>query len=150
MSMRPQTILVVDDNEDDVILLKHALRNAGVVNPLQSVNNGSDAIAYLCGDGPYADRERFPYPSLLLLDLHLPLQSGFEVLDWLRRNPQPDLKAIVCTGTATPAEVEKAYKLGAEEVLQKTSDYKQFVGHLVHLPELQQVPRPLGIEWSFA
>jgi CheY-like chemotaxis protein len=150
MSMRPQTILVVDDNEDDVVLLKHALRNAGVVNPLQSVNNGTDAIAYLNADGPFADRERFPYPSLLLLDLHLPLQSGFEVLDWLRRNPQPDLKAIVCTGTATPAEVEKAYKLGAEEVLQKTSDYKQFVGHLVHLPELQQVPRPAGIEWSFA
>jgi CheY-like chemotaxis protein len=143
----PQTILVVDDNEDDVILLKHALKHVGVINPLQVVDNGSDAIAYLSGKGAYADRQRFPYPSLLLLDLHLPLQTGFEVLDWLRRNPQPTLKAIVCTGTATPAEVEKAFKLGAEEVLQKTADYKQFVRHLTSSSELEQLPKPAGVEW---
>jgi CheY-like chemotaxis protein len=104
----------------------------------------------LHGQGSFADRAKFPYPSLLLLDLHLPLQSGFEVLDWLRRNPQPQLKAIVCTGTATPAEVEKAYKLGAEEVFQKTADFKQFILHLTQLPELQQIPQPKGIEWRFA
>jgi CheY-like chemotaxis protein len=146
----PQTILVVDDNEDDVILLKHAFRYAGVINPLQAVSNGTDAIRYLRGDGIYAERERFPFPALLLLDLHLPLQSGFDVLEWLRGNIQPALKAVVCTGTATPAEIEKAYKLGAEGVLQKTSDYKQFVTYLVRLPELRQVPRPAGIEWAFA
>jgi CheY-like chemotaxis protein len=150
MKKGPETILVVDDNEDDVILLKHALQGAGVLNPLQTLNNGSDAIAYLQGEGRFADRAQFPYPAFLMLDLHLPLQSGFDVLDWLRRNPQANLKAVVCTGTATPAEVEKAYKLGAEEVLQKTADYRQFVKHLTSLPELKQIARPEGIEWSFA
>lgn len=150
MKKCPETILVVDDNEDDVILLKHALQSNSVVNPIQTLNNGSDAIAYLVGDGVYANRERYPYPAFLLLDLHLPLQTGFEVLEWLRRNPQPHLKAIVCTGTATPAEVEKAYKLGAEQVVQKTADFRQFVKHLNSLPGLQEVPRPHGVEWAFA
>ena len=144
MKTCPETILVVDDNEDDVVLLKHALQHAGVINPLQTLDNGAGAIAYLEGKGPYEDRSRFPYPSFMLLDLHLPMQTGFDVLEWLRRNPQPKLKAVVCTGTATPAEVEKAYKLGAEQVLQKTADYRKFVKYLQSLPGKEQ-PRPQGM-----
>ncbi len=135
--MRPEAILVVDDNEDDVFLLKHALQVAGIINPVQVIDNGRDAIAYLEGTGKFEDREAYPYPSFLLLDLHLPLETGCQVLEWLRKTYHPDLKVVVCTGTATPAEMEWAYKLGAERVFEKTPDFGAFVREFEKLPGVQ-------------
>lgn len=132
--MWPEPILVVDDNEDDVFLLKHALRNAGFINPIQTLDTGMDAIHYLQGSGMYQDRKKYRYPAFLLLDLHLPLQTGFDVLEWLKKNPQPDLKVVICTGTASPEEIEKAYKLGAERVLEKTANFSDFIKMLSNLP----------------
>lgn len=137
--MHVDTVLVVDDNTDDVFLLEYALRSAGIINPLQKLESGTDAIAYLQGTGIYADRESYPYPGLLLLDLHLPLQTGFDVLDWLKRHPQPDLKVVVCTGTASPKEIEWAYELGAEQVLEKTPDFCRFLGLLEEIPGVNLV-----------
>lgn len=134
--MRPKPILIVDDNQDDVFLLRHAMQVAGFVNPVQTVESGTDAIHYLEGEGKYQDRSSYPYPAFLLLDLHLPLQSGFDVLRWLRDNPQPSLEVVVCTGTASPEEVRLARSLGAQEVLDKTADFSEFVKQLSSIPRI--------------
>ena len=147
--MKPQTILVVDDNEDDIFLLEHALRALHFINPFQVLDNGEDAIAYFEGSGPYADRSRYPTPGLLLLDLHLPLNTGFEVLEWLRRNPHPELKVIVCTGTASPDERELASSLGAMRVFEKIPDFSRFVQQITNLPGVCVIPGPDGQELKF-
>src|SRR5437016_5944587 len=81
------TILLVEDNEDDILLLERALRNARLANPLKVVKDGEEAIKYLSGDSAYADRTRYPFPFLILLDLRLPRLSGYEVLAWIRDHP---------------------------------------------------------------
>src|SRR3954466_1946963 len=82
-----RTILLVEDNSDDVFFMKRALKAAGIVNPLEVVMTGQAAIDYLSGEGPYADRKAHPLPVLILLDLKLPVKNGHEVLEWLRGNP---------------------------------------------------------------
>ena len=82
-----QTILLVDDSEDDLFLMRHAFRAAEFNAPLQFVHNGEEAIAYLKGDGAYADRHKFPLPAVMLLDLKMPKKDGFAVLAWVRAQP---------------------------------------------------------------
>src|ERR1041384_6928520 len=81
------TILLAEDDPDDVLLAQIALRKARLANPLQIVRDGEEAIAYLQGEGRYADRNRYPLPILLLLDLKMPKVNGFQVLEWLRKQP---------------------------------------------------------------
>jgi len=114
------TILLVEDDPNDVLLIRRAFRKSDVVNPIQVVGDGEEAIAYLSGRGPYADRERYPLPVLLLLDLKLPRKSGFEVLEWLRQ--QPGLKRLpvaVLTSSAETPDINRAYDLGANSYLVK-------------------------------
>ena len=80
----PITILLVDDNEDDIFFSKHALREAQITNPYQTVTDGKEAIDYLSGAGKFADRTQFPLPGLMLLDLKMPRKTGFDVLQWVR------------------------------------------------------------------
>ncbi len=80
------TVLYVEDEEGDLFFMQAAFRKAGIGQALRSVGNGREAIDYLAGSGPYADRERHPLPTMVLLDLNLPLISGFEVLEWLSTN----------------------------------------------------------------
>src|SRR5688572_4680933 len=86
-------LLLVEDNEDDVFIMKRALEGAGVKNPLFVVEDGRQAIDYLQGTGKFADRQLFPLPALVFLDLKLPYVSGFEVLTWIRE--QPLLSSVV-------------------------------------------------------
>ena len=78
------TILLVEDNPDDVLLMQRAFKKANLANPLQVVDNGEKAVAYLDGQDPYSDRSQHPVPVLVLLDLKLPRLSGLEVLEWVR------------------------------------------------------------------
>lgn len=120
MTDKLYTILLVEDDSNDVLLIRRAFRKSDVVNPIQVVGDGEEAIAYLSGRGPYADRERYPLPVLLLLDLKLPRKSGFEVLEWLRQ--QPGLKrlpvAVLTSSDETP-DINRAYDLGANSYLVK-------------------------------
>src|ERR1043165_7389245 len=83
------TVLLVEDDPDDVLLTQIAFEKARLVNPLKVVRDGEEAIAYLSGEPPYDDRERFPLPILLLLDLKMPKVNGFQVLEWLNTTNQP-------------------------------------------------------------
>lgn len=120
MTDKLHTILLVEDDPNDVLLIRRAFRKSDVANPIQVVGDGEEAIAYLSGRGPYADRERYPLPVLLLLDLKLPRKSGFEVLEWLRQ--QRGLKRLpvaVLTSSAETPDINRAYDLGANSYLVK-------------------------------
>ncbi|MBL9169491.1 MAG: response regulator [Verrucomicrobiales bacterium] len=115
-----QMILLVDDSDNDLSLMRSACRAANFQAALQMVNNGDEAISYLRGEGEYSDRIRFPLPTVMLLDLKMPMKDGFEVLRWVRE--QPVLKRlciIILTASARPEDVTQAFDLGANSYLVK-------------------------------
>ena len=114
------TILIVDDSSDDILLLKRAFAKTGVVNPLFWVRSGSEAIQYLSWVGPYEDRDSYPIPSVILLDLNMPDGDGFEVLTWIRNKyPSGGLLVVVLTHVEEIKKINRAYKLGANSFLTK-------------------------------
>jgi CheY-like chemotaxis protein len=120
-------ILLVEDNSTDVLLLRRAFGKAGVTNPLQVASDGEQAMAYLTGEGSYADRERHPWPSLMLLDIKLPRKSGFEVLAWMRQEPAlRRVPVVMLTSSAQSADIARAYDAGANAYHVKPSDSEGF------------------------
>jgi len=120
MNAEQQTILAVEDSDDDVALISRAFRKAAISNPLRFVSDGEQAVDYLKGEGQFSDRQRSPLPSLILLDLKLPRKSGLEVLEWVRS--QPVLKRIpivVLTSSKQSSDLERAYDLGVNSYLVK-------------------------------
>jgi CheY-like chemotaxis protein len=116
----PQTILLVDDSKDNLFLMREALKMAKCINPLQEVHNGEEAIKYLKGEGAYSDRDLFPLPVVMLLDLNMPKLNGFGVLSYVRA--QPGLKRltiIVLTASARDKDLERAADMGANAFLVK-------------------------------
>jgi CheY-like chemotaxis protein len=123
-----EVILLAEDNEDHVILTKRAFKMAGLLNPLFIVENGEQAIAYLKGEGKFANRSEYPLPTLLLLDLKMPGKNGFEVLQWLRGQPTLSaLRVVVLTTSDEIHDVNRAYQLGANSFLTKPVDFRDFV-----------------------
>lgn len=113
-------ILLVEDDINDALLLRRAFAKAGVVNTIVQLEDGDSAVAYLDGAGEYADREYYPLPCLILLDLKLPRRSGLEVLEWMRA--QPGLRRIpvvVLTSSQQSRDINRAYDLGANSYLVK-------------------------------
>jgi CheY-like chemotaxis protein len=114
------TVLHVEDDPNDVLLLRRAFQKAGIDLTISSVGDGLEAVNYLTGMKPYADRAKHPLPSLILLDLKLPKKSGFEVLEWLQG--QGDLSlipVIVMTSSQSRGDIRRAYELGANSYLVK-------------------------------
>src|SRR3954465_2385830 len=107
---RQLTILIIEDLPDDVLLLRKALTRSGVTNPVQVAEDGVEAIAYLEGEGKYADRVQYPFPSVIFTDLKLPRVDAFGVLAWLRSHPDCSvIPLVVLTASAIDADVRKAY-----------------------------------------
>jgi CheY-like chemotaxis protein len=119
--MLPQgTILLAEDEDDEAFLLQRALKKAAIPNPVQRVKNGDEAVDYLSGTGGYSDRIKYPLPILVLLDLNMPKRSGFEVLEWMRKQSGLQTLAVdVFSGSSRPEDIEKALRLGANLYLQK-------------------------------
>ena len=126
--LRDTAILVVEDDQADILLLRRAFRKARIANALIDVGNGQAAIQYLSGDGMYADRVRYPMPFLILLDLRLPKLSGFEVLEWIRDQPElAELIVVVLTASDHVADETKAHELGANSYLIKPGNFDALV-----------------------
>src|SRR2546423_7711665 len=122
-----QTILLAEDNPDDVLLAQIAFERAGLTPQLVVVSNGDEAIRYLQGEAPYTDRSRFPFPNLLLLDLDMPKKTGFEVLSWLRRRPGVShLPVVILADTSYHNDLARCLNLGADSFIDKPTDTFNF------------------------
>ena len=121
-------ILLAEDREDDVILIRKAFQKAGLNNPIHLVTDGEETIAYLNGDRPYTNRAEYPLPHLLLLDLKMPIKDGFDVLRWVRQQPSLQLlPIIVLTSSEQMRDVDLAYQLGANSFLVKPFEFDHLI-----------------------
>ena len=113
-------VLVAEDDENDVLILRMAFEQAGVARSLVAVRDGQEAVDYLCATPPYSDRSAHPLPALLILDLKMPRMSGFDVLAWLASRPDfKNLPAIVLSSSACDQDIARARQLGARDYLVK-------------------------------
>jgi CheY-like chemotaxis protein len=116
-----RTILLAEDEEDDVFLMQRALAKLQVPVRMEVVHDGEEVLHYLSGEGPYADRQAFPLPSLLLLDLKMPRKTGLEVLEWLEGRPEfAGLPAVMLTSSLVARDIKRAKNLGAKAYLVKS------------------------------
>ena len=121
MKLNPKaTLLLVEDDPNDVFLMKRALKRAELPNPLHVAGDGQEAVDYLSGFGKFSDRAEFPIPSLIFLDLKLPYKGGFEVLKWIRSQPFLDSTlVVVLTSSTEERDIKESYRLGARSFLVK-------------------------------
>ena len=128
MTKTAGAILLVEDNEDDVFLMQRALKGANISNPLYVVEDGREAVNYLAGEGQYADRVAYPIPSIVFLDLKLPMLRGHEVLAWIRSQPQlENVIVVVLTSSNEPSDLKEAYRLGANSYVVKPPTAEQLL-----------------------
>jgi CheY-like chemotaxis protein len=114
------SILIVDDVLDDAALIKRAVMSLRPASPVIIMTASRDLIRYLEGEGSYEDRDAFPYPGLILLDLRIPEMNGFEIMQWLRDEPRhAGIPVIVVSAFDRQREIRKAYQLGARTFLSK-------------------------------
>lgn len=138
MSVENMTILLVEDDPNDVMLIKRAFEKGKIVNPIQVVDNGEDAEGYLAGHGKYGDRKEYPIPVMILLDLKLPRKSGLEVLEWLKQQPTlKRLPVIILTSSTENKDINRAYDIGVNSYLIKP----------VEFDDLLELVKSLNLYW---
>ena len=122
-----KTVLLVEDSENDIFLLKMACQRTGIPHALQIVNDGDAAMKYLAGKDAYADRVSHPLPDLVFLDIKMPKKDGHEVLEWIRGQPAlKSLPVVMLTGSTQREDIDRAYKLGVTSYLEKVSCMAEF------------------------
>ncbi|MDB6020493.1 MAG: putative response regulator, CheY [Pedosphaera sp.] len=129
------TILLAEDSTDDELFFKRILLSVGVLNALKVTRDGKETIAYLKGEGDFADRDLFPLPGVLFLDLKMAPVDGWEVLLWLKARPEFNkLLIVVLTNYDGTKELHKAYALGAHSFLIKPFKELDMKGLLEQFP----------------
>jgi CheY-like chemotaxis protein len=143
------TILLVEDEENDALLLKRAFKKNSISNPIQWVKDGLEAIAYLKGDGDYADRSRYPFPEVVLLDLKMPRMGGLELLAWIKDHPEMQvIPTIVMTSSREDVDIAKAYGLGANTYMIKPSDFDTLVRMVKNTHDYWAMSVKPKVKWS--
>lgn len=108
------TILVIDDDANDLMLFESAFRAVGAASRVMTAGSGDEAIAYLNGEGKFSDRGAYPYPDFVITDLKMPDGDGFAVLEHFKRNPEwAVIPTVVLSGSQDNDDIKKAYLLGA-------------------------------------
>ena len=134
-------VLIADDDPNDITLLARCLRKAGLEKPAQVVANGEEVIRYLEGASPFNDRQKFPLPDVVILDSRMHGAGGVDILEWLAERPQwASVSPIVLAGAQPPADVRRAYELGARAVFRKPQQ----------IEALEQLARVILEYWSRA
>lgn len=120
-------IMLVEDDEGHQLLIRENLRAGGVINDVVQMNNGQEALDYLCRRGQYQDPAKSPRPGLILLDIKMPKMDGYAVLDKLKADPQlRHIPILMLTSTEDQVEVNRCYTLGANSYIVKPVSYDAF------------------------
>ena len=127
MNLRP--VLYAEDEENDAFFLRRAFKTVEIPNPLIVVNDGQKAINYCQGEGDYTNRDEYPSPCLILLDLNMPKRSGINVLDWIRKeSSMPTVPVIILTSSLQDSDIDLAYGHGANAYLVKPYKPDELIG----------------------
>lgn len=150
--MHQLPILLAEDSEDDVFLLRRAFEKAQLSNPLKVVHDGEEALAYLRGEGKYADRKIYPFPLLLLLDIKMPKLNGLETLTAIRNDPVLNkLVVIFLSSSNQEQDINQAFDLRANSYLVKPRTAERMVDAVAKLRDfwlnLNQYPKLPGLVW---
>ncbi len=123
-----RTILIVEDNPEDYETTIRALKKSGLSNPIKRCEDGDDALDYLYRREQYADSEKAPKPSVILLDLNLPGTDGWEVLKEIKQDPNlKSIPVIMLTTSSAPSDIDKCYLAGANSYVHKPVNLTGFV-----------------------
>src|SRR5262247_8184 len=121
-----RTILVLEDRYEDYELLEQMVRRSNILNPIKHVETVAETIRYLKGEDQYADRARFPFPLMMLLDIRVPDGSGYDVLRWLAQNDGSKPRAVVVLTGSDVSAIRRAYADGANSFLVKPIRFEDF------------------------
>jgi len=125
METKEFTVLLVEDDLNDIFLVKRAFKAAHLENPLQVVTDGEEATNYLSGKGKYADRDTYPLPRLIVMDIKMPRMSGFDVLEWIKNDGTlRRIPVIIVSSSNRPQDIDMAYQLGANAYMVKPVSYR--------------------------
>ena len=131
MEIQNFCVLLVEDDLNDIFLVKRAFKMAHVTNPLQVVTDGQEAINYLRGEGKYGDRQAHPLPKLIVMDIKMPRRTGFEVLEWVKgiHSSLRRIPVVIVSSSDNPDNINRAYELGANAYMVKPVNFRA-VEHL--------------------
>jgi len=125
MEVKDFTVLLVEDDLNDIFLVKRAFKMARLENPLQVVTDGEEAVLYLRGAGKYGDRTAWPLPKLVVMDIKMPRMTGFEVLEWIKHDSVlRRIPIIIVSSSSRPEDINRAYELGANAYMVKPVDFR--------------------------
>jgi CheY-like chemotaxis protein len=121
-------ILVVEDDDSDFFLLERAFRKNNIENPIVRVHDGLEGMHYLQGSGEYADRKKFPFPDVIILDLKTPRMSGLELLAWIKDHPECRvIPTVIMSSSQQDVDVARAYELGANTYFVKPTTFEDLI-----------------------
>jgi CheY-like chemotaxis protein len=120
------TVLLVEDDLNDIFLVKRAFKRANIPNPLHVATDGVEAIHYLQGEGKYADRQQYPLPRLVVMDIKMPRKTGFEVLEWIKSDAHlKRIPVVIVSSSDQPQDINRAYQLGANAYMVKPMNFRE-------------------------
>lgn len=127
-------VLIAEDSDDDVLLLERAFKGIEFLHVIHRCSDGEEVIAYLTGREDYGNRQRYPLPDLLLLDLKMPKVDGFGVLEFIKTHPEfHKIRVAVLSASTLNADIGRAFSLGAHHYQIKPSEFidlKMIIQHL--------------------
>lgn len=129
--MAGKTILVAEDNPDDALIFKMRFKRATLPHVLRMVEDGQQVINWLSGLNGYSDRSKYPQPDQVILDLKMPIKSGFEALEWIRgQESLKTLPVIILSSSDDDKDVKRAYELGATTYFVKSPHLEDVIQYL--------------------
>lgn len=135
---KPIVILMADDDDDDYMLTKKALSESKLLNQLMRVKDGEELLEYLRREGEYADREKYPRPGVILLDLNMPRKDGREALKEIKSDKLlSSIPVVVFTTSKAEEDIYRSYELGVNSFITKPVTFEN----------LTEVMRTLGQYW---
>lgn len=138
MTTEKDTLLLIEDDPNDIILFEKAVKKNKLPVEFSVVRDGEEAISYLSGRGKHKNRKDYPLPNLIVVDLKMPRKSGFEVLEWIKGHPElKNIPVVVLSSSKQPQDVKLAYRLGTNSYLVKPIGFK----------ELHKLVEVLGQYW---